>query len=380
MWLMLNPYRRHSKTCKHRDKGRSFRQCKCPIWAQGTVNGEPVKQALGTRDWAIAQDKCYRFELTGKLERVATVATVCAEFMADQEARNLSKSTLKKYRAMLVSRACESLTVYAEACGIEPIRSVDIRAVTAWRAKWEDAPITQAKKLERLKVFFRWCVDHGYMEASPAAAVKAPKVRQVPTLPLTRDEVAKLLAAALDQGTRAEGRRLRAYILVCRYTGLRRGDAATLACDALRGEELLLRQEKTGEPLYTLLPRAVVDELRHVERLSPRHWFWTGTGSTETVGGNYGRSFRRLCAKCGIENGHLHRLRDTFAVESLNAGVPIEIVSKLLGHASIRITERHYSPWVSSRQATLRREMEKLWAFDEVVQNWNAGKIEAVKH
>jgi len=63
MWLMLNPYRRHSSDCKHKAKGRAYRQCKCPIWVQGTVNGEPVKRALDTRDWAIAQDKCYRYEL-----------------------------------------------------------------------------------------------------------------------------------------------------------------------------------------------------------------------------------------------------------------------------------------------------------------------------
>ena len=40
-----------------------------------------------------------------------------------------------------------------------------------------------------------------------------------------------------------------------------------------------------------------------------------------------------------------HRLRDAFAVELLLAGVPIERVSVLLGHTSVRITERHYNPW-----------------------------------
>jgi integrase len=34
--------------------------------------------------------------------------------------------------------------------------------------------------------------------------------------------------------------------------------------------------------------------------------------------------------------------RHTFAVELLKHGVPIETVSMLLGHASIRVTEKHY--------------------------------------
>jgi len=43
--------------------------------------------------------------------------------------------------------------------------------------------------------------------------------------------------------------------------------------------------------------------------------------------------------------GHAHRFRDTFAVELLLAGVPLERVSILLGHTSVKITEKHYAPW-----------------------------------
>ncbi len=41
-----------------------------------------------------------------------------------------------------------------------------------------------------------------------------------------------------------------------------------------------------------------------------------------------------------------HRLRDTFAVDLLEKGVPLEEVSKLFGHESIKTTERHYAKWV----------------------------------
>ena len=45
-----------------------------------------------------------------------------------------------------------------------------------------------------------------------------------------------------------------------------------------------------------------------------------------------------------------HRLRDTFAVDLLTKGVPLEEVSKLLGHESIKTTERSYSKWMKGRQ------------------------------
>ena len=41
-------------------------------------------------------------------------------------------------------------------------------------------------------------------------------------------------------------------------------------------------------------------------------------------------------------------LRDTFAVEYLLAGMPLEEVSRLLGHASVLVTQKHYAPWFCS--------------------------------
>jgi integrase/recombinase XerD len=62
-----------------------------------------------------------------------------------------------------------------------------------------------------------------------------------------------------------------------------------------------------------------------------------------------------------VENGHAHRWRDTFAVELLLSGVPIDQVSILLGHRSIKVTEKHYSPWVKARQQQLEAAVRKTF-------------------
>ena len=54
----------------------------------------------------------------------------------------------------------------------------------------------------------------------------------------------------------------------------------------------------------------------------------------------------------------------------LLAGVPIDQVSILLGHASVRITEKHYSPWVKARQDQLANSVRNAWIqFDDLANN-----------
>jgi hypothetical protein len=71
--------------------------------------------------------------------------------------------------------------------------------------------------------------------------------------------------------------------------------------------------------------------------------------------GDWQRSLKRIFELGGVPDAHAHRFRDTFSVELLLAGVPIERVSILLGHQSVRITEKHYAPWVKARQVQLER-------------------------
>jgi integrase len=49
-------------------------------------------------------------------------------------------------------------------------------------------------------------------------------------------------------------------------------------------------------------------------------------------------------------------LRDTFAMEMLLAGVPLEEVSRLLTHASVSMTERYYAKWTTSRRQQLEED------------------------
>lgn len=58
--------------------------------------------------------------------------------------------------------------------------------------------------------------------------------------------------------------------------------------------------------------------------------------------------------------GHPHRFRDTFSVSLLEKGENLHTVQLLLGHTSIKTTEKHYAPFVESFQRVLDAATSKL--------------------
>jgi len=160
------------------------------------------------------------------------------------------------------------------------------------------------------------------------------------------------------------GPKIEPMVLLLRYSGLRMQDAACLERSRLVDDKLFLYQQKPGMPVYCPLPPSVVERLKAVQNDNDRFFFYDGTSQPQSMVKSWDRVFQKVfaTAKPAVKGGHPHRFRDTFAVSLLLKGVSIEIVSKLLGHSSIKVTERHYSPWVKARQDQLETEVRRIWA------------------
>lgn len=124
--------------------------------------------------------------------------------------------------------------------------------------------------------------------------------------------------------------------------------------------KLFLYTAKTGTPVYIPLPEVVVKALNAVDT-GTDWYFWTGNGKPVTAVAHWQRALQTVFELAKVNGAHSHRFRDSFAVSLLEKGVSIETVSMLLGHSDIRITLRHYRPWVKSLQDHLEREVEKAW-------------------
>jgi len=366
---MLTIYRRHRKNCKQRIDGRGYRRCLCPIWVDGSLNGIEIRKSLRLRDWQRAQGLVRQWEADGQRvekPRPLAVKEACEKFVADAEARNLREPTLYKYRLLF-----RQLQDFAAMHGLLCITDFDIDWVRRFRASWKNKNISARKKLEAFRAFFRFVHESGWIPTNPASHLKPPKITEPPTAPFTREEVASILKACDIYPDKANAVRLRALIFLLRYSGLRIRDAVTLSRNLIQDDKLFLYTAKTGTAVYCPLPPFVVEALNAIP--ASAYFFWSGLSKPKSAVGDWQRSLKRLLILAGVPDGHAHRFRDTFSVELLLAGVPIERVSILLGHQSVRITEKHYAPWVRARQEQLEADVRRTWQTHEPQQGVHGG-------
>jgi site-specific recombinase XerD len=152
------------------------------------------------------------------------------------------------------------MKAFATAEGLRYIREwEDLEVVRQFLQLWRDKGNTVVKKLERLRAFFRFVVDNEWIAKNPTAKMKSPTVKPTPTMPFTQEDMVAILAACdRYQGNR---RRMRALVLLLRYSGLRIGDAVRLARDRIVATRLFLYTQKTGVPVWCPLPDFVIEAL-----------------------------------------------------------------------------------------------------------------------
>lgn len=371
---MLTVFRRHKKSCEHRKDGRRYRRCRCPISVEGFLAGQEISKSLNICDWEKAQELVREREARGywgtPSESSAnggpiSIAEVGSRYIADAEARQLSEETIKKYK-----RLFKKLETFSDRRGIIFVVSLSVDVLSAFRSSWKLGPRTSVKELERLRGLLDFARDREWITKNPAMELKAPKPKPRPTMPFTHEEMIRILAALDSYGKRAgvqSAQRLRAFVLLLRYSGMRIGDTVSCGVDRIKDNRLFLYTQKTGVPVYCILPDFVVGALEASPRTCEGFYFWSGVSKLHSAVGKWQRRLKRLFEFAEVPKGHAHRFRDTFAVELLLAGLPLERVSVLLGHQSIRVTERHYSPWTRSRQVQLEEDLARAWSQDPVV-------------
>jgi integrase/recombinase XerD len=366
---------RHAASCKYR--GDEFgKRCRCPKHLRWSHGRKQHRVSAHTRSWAEAEDK--KREIIDQLARRTPEVKpeqdqrdtqACVDiFLQDKKNQGITEKVIAKY-----TRELARLRVFCENSRVYTVSGITRELLTAFCASWPDlypSSTTRSKVRERVRSFLRYCYEAQWIARIPP--LPKIKINEPPTIPLTAAEYTRLLDAVYgtvaDPTQRAK---VHALIQLMRWSGLAIRDALTLKRGEIQFDatkqlhRIVTARQKTGTHVSVPIPPDIAQELLAVANGNAEYVFWSGKGDEESITKNWAKYYIAplfVAAKIP-RSGHRmsHRLRDTFAVDMLENGVPLEEVSKLLGHESIKTTERSYAKWVKGRQDRLDSLVTAVW-------------------
>lgn len=242
------------------------------------------------------------------------------------------------------------------------------------------APRTVRKVLGHLKALFREALHLELVPRNPAEAVRLRlREEEKAARALEPEEVARLL----EEAERSRSRDMALLLRLILFTGLRRGEALALQwkdLDLERGEVRVWRAwaKVGGEGAFTtpktanarrvvpipgnLLLHLQARKEELLEKLTPEEvaeLFLFG-GDRPLDPDTFNHYLRRLAEKAGLGRVRVHDLRHTWATLALSRGVPLEVVSQRLGHASPTITLNVYRHLLEEERRGYVLDLEEL--------------------
>ena len=251
------------------------------------------------------------------------------------------------------------------AFGDVELAAIDPAAVLAWHDRVAArAPHGATRTLDVIRPICRYAMQLGLLASDPTRRVRRVPSRKV-TRYLSRAEVARL-HDALDAYRGRHGNDQADVIRLLLLTGCRLGEIAALRWDEVELDCdppcLRLADSKTG-------PRTVWLGAEAIAVLETRPhgsaWVFPDRRDARRHRPKDLCAWTRIRAEAGIDDCRIHDLRHTYASHALMAGVPLPVVSRLLGHSDIRMTMRYAHVCDSETQAAADRIGAALGAVVE---------------
>ncbi len=240
-------------------------------------------------------------------------------------------STKKGVRSVLAARILPAF-------GARPVDRITPAQVGRWfDAYSRTAPGNANHALALFRQIMNVAIARGLIETNPARGLKRNR-RPALTRFLSREEIGRL-HRVLDRQTRKSGRQQADIIRLLLLTGCRKGEIVRLRWSAVQDDMLVLADSKTGPrtvPLNTQARRILEGQSRGASQFVFPSPFDPARPRRPDL-----RLWYRVRREAGIEDVRLHDLRHTLASHAVMNGVPVPVVSRLLGHGNVSMTLRY---------------------------------------
>lgn len=247
-------------------------------------------------------------------------------------------------------------------CRIRPslgqvhLESLTVDELAVWHRKiGKDAPIEANRCVETLRAAWRWADRQGLLPsglANPTGKVKRFRERSRDRW-LKKDELERLMTEVRKH----ENPYVRAAIPLLLLTGLRKGELLSARWSDLDLEraEIRLPETKSGKSQTRILPSLAVQILRDLPReRSP--WLFPSSVDPSKHRVDLTRPWQAIRQAVDLPDVTLHDLRRTAGSFMAQAGVPLQVIQQVLGHANPDVT-RIYARLASENE---REALETL--------------------
>jgi integrase len=215
-----------------------------------------------------------------------------------------------------------------------------------------ESPATMNKKLDRLKAFFGFCHDTGWITKNSTKRLKPSATSKRRAQPFSNDEQQRILA-------KPQTSRIHAFVQAMYHSGLRISDTCFLRPEDFDGNYIRRVNRKNQVEIFVPVPPQVKTELDRLP-LNGGYYFLIGESENLHTQTDAWRTILNDLYKTDIPNFHAHRFRHTRVVEWLAGGLTMEEVAGMIG-TSVRILEKHYASFAPARQQVVTEKLNRLW-------------------
>jgi integrase/recombinase XerD len=249
-----------------------------------------------------------------------------------------TRSSLERFVSWASARGIDSASAVTQHLLSEFLVAEKKRGLSATSVKLEAVA---------LRIFFRFLTARERIPSDPAEKLPLPRLPHTLPQPLTKEEMAKLVAAPV--GNTPLELRDRALLELLYACGLRIAEACSVRLENLDEEGGVIRVTGKGNKTR-LIPvgRSALDALKtylalgRPKLVSPKSGgeiFLSVRGHALTPARIW-QIVRLYAKRAGIEEAvHPHQLRHSFATHLLAGGADLRIIQEMLGHASITTTQ-----------------------------------------
>ncbi|NBO24427.1 MAG: tyrosine recombinase [Chlamydiae bacterium] len=247
--------------------------------------------------------------------------------------RGLARATIESYES--------DLTDFSKKVALE---TVSFQCIVKYFQALKQEGLKESsinRKIVAIKVFYKFLKREGYIQANPTYGLELKKIYIKPPRTVSTKDLDQFFQVILREGPK--GLRDYALFLTIYASGLRVSEACDLEIHHLKEGALLVKGKGSKERVVPIADMAIkaIDDYLLTRDDEEKYIFLNDQGKKITRFFIYNKIKEYLKKAKLSEEISPHTLRHAFATHLLDGRADLRLIQELLGHSSIKTTDRY---------------------------------------